>query len=374
MKYFLFILPILLFSSCKNQNNENNGAHDTFPFFVGTYTSGESEGIYKYQINKQGKLKKIGLFAKSENPSYLTISNDKKYLVAVNETNNADGSGTVESFRIHTDSLEFLSRSSSGGAHPCYVSLNEKSYVITANYSGGNLGLLKLQDNGSLTELLDIQQHSGSGSTDRQRGPHAHCAMFTGDGHDIIAADLGTNAVWFSRLDEEKEKIVPVFPHKLKMETGAGPRHIAIHPDGKNIYVINELNNTISLLSPDENGKYQVKTSFSTLPEDFDGESFCADIHISSDGKFLYASNRGHNSIAAYKIIPQSGILKHIGFYPDDINWPRNFSFSPDENFLIVANQKSGSIVSFKRNSKTGALEYIDKIEAPDPVCIKFID
>lgn len=365
---------MLVFFGCNTKTSDEQTSSETFPFFVGTYTTGESEGIYKYRLEKNGKLKKIGLYAKSENPSYLAISSDKKYLLAVNETNSSDGTGTVESFRIHDDSLEFISRSSSGGAHPCYVSLNKNSYVTIANYSGGNLGLLKLQEDGKLSELLDIQQHSGSGTTERQKEPHAHSALFYGDGLDIIAADLGTNELWFSRLDEGKEEIDPVFPHKLRMEAGAGPRHIAIHPDGNLIYVINELNNTISLIKKNEDDKFFVKSSFSTLPDDFEGESFCADIHITSDGKFLYASNRGHNSIAAFKIIPQSGILKHIGFYPDEINWPRNFSFSPDENFLIVANQKSGSIVSFKRNINTGELVFIDKVEAPEPVCIKFLD
>lgn len=369
MRYFLFILPILLFSSCKNQN-----ASENFPFFVGTYTSGESEGIYQYQLDKNGKLKQTGLFAKCENPSYLAVSPDNNYLIAVNETNKQDGTGTVESYKIQNDRLEFISRSSSGGAHPCYVCLNEKGYVITANYSGGNLGLLKLNEDGALTKLLDIQQHSGSGTTDRQKGPHAHSALFYGNGSDIIAADLGTNEIWFSILDEANREIDPVFPHKLKMDPGAGPRHIAIHPEGNLIYVINELNNTVSLLKQDEEEKWQMKSSFSTLPAGFEGESFCADINISSDGKFLYASNRGHNSIAAFKIIPVSGMLKHIGFYPDEINWPRNFSLTPDENFLIVANQKSGYITSFKRDNKTGELEFVDKIEAPEPVCIKFLD
>jgi 6-phosphogluconolactonase len=373
VKLLIFFLSLLIFSGCKNQRSDNQEATGAFSFFVGTYTSDDSQGIYKYQLDKNGKLSKVDLFAKSENPSYLAISPDKKYLLTVNETNTNDGNGTVESYKIYNDSLAFISRSSSGGAHPCYVSLNKKSYVITANYSGGNLGLLRLNEIGMLSELLDIQQHSGAGTTGRQKGPHAQTAMFYGDGLDIIAADLGTNEVWFSRLDETKGEIIPVFPHKLKMKAGAGPRHIAIHPDGKLIYVINELDNTVSLLKQDENGKYQVKTSFSTLPEGYEGDSFCADIHISSDGKYLYASNRGHNSIAAFKIIPISGILKHIGFYTDEISWPRSFSLSPDEEYLVVANQKSGYITSYKRDKETGELEFVDIIEAPDPVCIKFL-
>ena len=372
LKPLYFLLIVLFLISCKNKQENPQETDINYPFYVGTYTNGNSEGIYKYRLQKDGKLTEIGLAAKSENPSFLTWSHDKKFLLAVNETNPKDGTGSVESFSINEDSLTLISRSSSGGAHPCFVTTNDSDFVLTANYTSGNVGLLKLNKNGKLSDILDIQQHSGKGITDRQKLPHAHSAWFDFDNKNIISIDLGTNELWFSKLDEANQKFIPSKPDKLIMASGAGPRHLTFHPNKKWIYVINELDCTVTLLQKNAQENYNKGASLSTLPEGYSGENTCADIHISKDGKFVYASNRGHDSIAIFEVNTKDGSLKLIGHEQTKGKSPRNFSLSPKNDFLLVANQLTNNIVSFKRDKNTGLLKFMDQIEATTPVCILF--
>jgi len=342
-----------------------------YSFYVGTYTNSESKGIYKYLLQEDGTIIKIGLAAISENPSFIAMSSDKKFLVAVSEINRNDV-GTVKSFLVEEDSLKFVDRSSSGGAHPCFVAVNEVGFVLTANYTGGNVGLLKLTSDGKLSELLDLQQHSGSGTTDRQKGPHAHSVWFEPNSNNVISVDLGTNELIFSQLDRVSRKLVPSNQYKLGMEPGAGPRHLAFHPNSDWIYVINELDCTITQVKKSDTDSYEIGASISTLPEGFTEPNTCADIHVSSDGKFLYASNRGDNSIAIFEVDVHTGNLDLVGHESTRGDGPRNFSLSPDDNYLLVANQHTKNIVSFKRDKVTGLLNYISEIEAPTPVCILF--
>ena len=237
---------------------------------------------------------------------------------------------------------------------------------------GGNVGLLKLNDTGNLSELLDIQTHSGKGSTDRQEAPHAHSAWFDKGSNQVIAVDLGTNELWFSTLDEEQQQLIPSNPNTLKMEPGAGPRHLSYHPNGKWIYVLNELNATITIVEKQSDSTYLKGPSISILPEGFNEANTSADIHTTSDGKFVYASNRGHNSIAICKVNEKDGTLSLVGHESTKGDGPRNFSLSPNENFLLVANQNTDNIVAFKRDSDTGLLSFVSQVEAPTPVCILF--
>jgi len=377
MKLFRLIILALLIIGCQTKKEtpkqeEMKQEAITTSFFVGTYTDTISKGIYTYTLSEEGKLKKTGLAAVSNNPSFLTKSFDNNYLLAVNETNSNNGSGTVESFKINGDSLSFISRSSSGGAHPCFVTLNNKGDVLTANYTAGTIGLLKLNTNGKLSDLLDVQQHTGKGTKKQQKTPHAHAAWFESDNNNIISVDLGTNELWFSKLDTLQHKLQFTSPKTLKVDEGAGPRHLSFHPNGKWIYIINELNSTVSLLKKNEKNTLEKKSSFSTLPEGYTQDSYCADIHISSDGKFLYASNRGHNSLAIFKINIEDGNLQLIEHQSVKGDWPRNFALSPDGNYIIVANQHSNNLVSFKRDKNTGKLVFVDEINAPSPVCILF--
>lgn len=371
MKYLALIVIAFFMYSCQFSEQKKEDKVKNYQFFVGTYTDGESEGIYKYQLNNDGSLEKIALAAKADNPSFLALSSDKKYLIAVNEIENENGVGLVESYSLQGDSLNFISRTSSGGAHPCFVGIDKTNNVLVSNYSSGNVGLLELGESGKLSELLDLQQHSGSGTHSRQEGPHAHSAWFSPFCNDIISIDLGTNELWISQFDAKLKTLNSDNIKKLKMEEGAGPRHLDFHPNGKWIYVLNELNNSISLVDRvgDSYGKL---TSFSTLPSDFSGNSFGGDIHISSDGQYVYASNRGHNSIAIFKVNSENGNLKLIAHELVRGNWPRNFSLSPDEDYLLVANEKSNNLVSFKRDKTSGLLNYVSEIKAPSPVCILF--
>jgi len=345
---------------------------DSHSFFLGTYTEGSSQGIYKYELSTSGKMRQVALAGRSENPSYLAKSADGKFLVAVNEIKNAEGVGTVESFLISRDTLKLMNRRSSGGAHPCFVALNASGQVLTANYTGGNIGFLQLGAQGRLSEVLNIQQHSGSGTTDRQKAPHAHSVWFRPDGKGIIAVDLGTNDLWLSSLDPVTKQFIPDHPPTLKMEAGAGPRHLCFHPNKKWVYVANELNSTISRVEILPSQEFALRESVSTLPAGFSGSNTCAHIVISSDGRFVYASNRGHNSIAVFAVNPVDGSLKLKGNKSCGGEGPRNFALSPDERFLLVANQHSNNIVSLKRQADTGMLNYANQVEAPTPVCIAF--
>lgn len=366
MKFRLLIFTILALSACKNNPEPVPETDNTQPFFLGTYTDGESEGIYLYDLKADGTIALNKLMAKSQNPSFLAMDKNSTHLLAVNELD----SGTIESFKIYPDSLAFLSRNATGGAHPCFVSMSDDGYVLAANYTGGNVGLLNLKDDGKISELLFVQQHTGSSIKEQQKAPHAHAAWFVPESNEIISVDLGTDELWLSKLDNNQ--LTPSSPDRLAMEPGAGPRHLTIHPNEKWFYVVNELNSTVTLVERDEKGEYKILSSVSTLPEGYGEASYCADIHISSDGQFVYASNRGHNSIAVFKVNNDDGLLKPVGHESTRGDWPRNFALSPEEDFLLVANQRSNNIASFKRDKNTGLLEFVSVIKAPSPVCILF--
>jgi 6-phosphogluconolactonase len=367
MKYFSTLAFIFLFLGCKNSSLKT--IKET-TFYVGTYTKNESKGIYKYSISKDGKLKNIGVAAAITNPSFLTKSKDNKTLFAVSEIDE-NGTGFVHSYEIKKDALHFINKQESGGAHPCFIAVNEANYIITANYTGGNVGLLKATENGKIAPISFVQQHTGKGTTERQTAPHGHSSWFHPTKNEIISVDLGTNELWFSKLDTTKNELIYTPQKKLKMLDGAGPRHLTFHPNNKWIYVLNELNNTVSLVK-ETNNAYFIIASITTLPKGFSTDSKAADIHISKDGKFLYTSNRGAQSIAIFKVNSENGSLTSIGYTPVLGANPRNFSLSPNEEFLLVANQDTNNIISFKRNPSSGALTFIDKIFAPTPVCILF--
>lgn len=369
MKY-LCMASLLLFISCGSAKKEQKERQEALSFYVGTYTDKDSRGIYKYELSMEGQMKQIGLMASTENPSFLAKSSNGKYLLAVNEISDKNKMGGVESYAIQEDTLILLSQKSSGGAHPCFVSMNEEAYVLVANYSGGNVALLQLNEQGELKEL-DVHQHIGKGSTSRQAGPHAHSAYFSPIKDLIISADLGTNELWFSNIDPASQKLTQA-AENLSMEEGAGPRHLCFHPNQKWIYVLNELNGTVTQVEVLSDGGFQTLSTTSSLASDFIGENYSADIHISSDGRFVYASNRGPNEIVVFKVEEETGKLKLLSYQPSHGDWPRNFNLSPDGNFLLVAHQYSDNITCFKRNTETGLLELVSQVKAPSPTCLLF--
>ncbi|MFB9054500.1 lactonase family protein [Formosa undariae] len=371
MKIVLSILSLILITSCNTNKSVTKNTADSFPFYVGTYTNKGSKGIYKYALNADGTFTNLGLKAIAENPSFLTLSSDKKNLIAANEID-SDGSGAITSFAIEKDSLIFKNTIPSGGTNPCFVAANSDNYVLAANYSSGTVGLLSLKEDGSLSDLLATQKHIGKGTTSRQEAPHAHSAWFEPHSNTIISIDLGTNQLWFSQIDTETNALQPTEPLLLDMAEGAGPRHLSFHPNSKWIYVLNELNNTVTRIEKSSDKEYLIKESISTLPSDYNKENTSADIHISNDGSFLYTSNRGHNSIAIYKVDKTNGTLALIGYESTHGKDPRNFSLSPSNGFIVVANQNSDNLVSFKRDTETGTLQFVDEINAPTPVCVLF--
>lgn len=358
-----------MLTACQVNKEKTMKENNKYSFFVGTYTDGDSRGIYKYLLEDDGGLAPIGLVAESDNPSFLAMSADKKYLLAVNEINNQ---GTIRSYQIFDDSLIFINKSKTGGEHPCFVAVNKAGIVLTANYTSGTVGLLGLDLNGVLTTILDVEHHNGRGTTERQKSPHAHSAWFSTIENEVISVDLGTNELWFSKIDYEKFILLPLDQQKLKMAPGAGPRHLVFHPNKNWLYVVNELDCTVTMVQRTENGLYEISTTISSLPEEYSEPNTCADIHISSDGNFVYASNRGHNSIAIFAVNKTDGSLELIGHEFVKGDGPRNFSLSPDEKYLIVANQNTNNLVSFQRDKKTGLLSYVSQTEAPTPVCILF--
>lgn len=367
----LAAITLIMLTSCKNNQTKTepvkqSEATNSMTFYVGTYTDGDSEGIYKYELSGDGKLSKVGLVAKTSNPSYLSFNKDKSILLAVNEND----SGTVQSFSIKNDSLNLLSESPSGGAHPCQIAINEDGFVLASNYSSGNVGLLQLDGQGKLSELLDLDQHSGKGSTDRQKGPHAHFSAFLPKDNKIIEVDLGTNQLWFATLDASAKKLVPATPRTLDMPEGTGPRHLAFHPNKPLMYVLDELSSSITSINL-EGDNLRIMDSFSMLPADYSEYNTGAELKVTKDGKFLYASNRGLNSIAIFKV-NNDGSLELLKNTPTKGEMPRNFGLSRNDDFLVVANQDSNSLVAFKRDTKSGDLTYTSEIDAPKPVFVLF--
>jgi len=356
----------------------------SFSFYVGTYSLGQdgkpladSEGIYRFSLTTAtGKLTNLGLATKSENPSFLTYSSDGKTILAVNEVKdeNAQNTGYLESFSIDykTNELKLISKVATGGAHPCYVATNNLGDVLVANYTGGSVSLFHLSYLGFLTDYLDIQKHVGSGpNSARQAGPHAHSAYFEPNSNRIFVADLGIDQVKVYNLKQGESKLTST-DNSINVSPGAGPRHMAFHPTLKLVYVVNELSSSVATVKRNKDGSFTQLEEVSALPVGSDKPNSCADIHVTKDGRFLYVSNRGFNSIAEFSIDSQSGKLTQIGQQPCGGETPRNFALSPDENFIVVANQNSKDIVCFSRNAKDGKLQYKDKIKGPKAVCILF--
>ena len=354
-------------------------AANDLPFYIGTYTGeGGSEGIYKGKIDlNSGELSLEGLAAATKNPSYLAVSKDRKFVYAANELPDTEGenAGRISAYTIdpNTGNLTLVNDIVAQGGSPCYVSMDAgEQFVLAANYGGGNVSMVARNADGSLHDNLQVIQHEGSSVTERQKGPHAHYIKQNPYSSFIYAVDLGTDKVMIYKVEDGK--MVANDPPSQSLEAGAGPRHMAFHPNKKYGYVINELGSTLSVFEINsENGALSPVQTLSTLPEGYSETSYCADIHVHPGGKFLYGSNRGHDSIAVFAIDESTGKVSLTSFADQDIVWPRNFNITPDGNYLVAANQNGNSIVSFSIDQTTGALTPINsKIEVGKPVCIAF--
>ena len=346
-------------------------------FYVGTFTSEGAEGIYFCEFDPlTGDIQLRETFRGIDNPNFLKISPDKNFLYVVNRPSKEiePAGGYISAYEIgEKGTLKFLNKQLSHGADPCHVDVSrDGKFVAVANYGGGSTTLYPVAENGGLLPANSIIVNEGSSiDTSRQAKPYAHSIKFSPFSNHVFSADLGTDQ--FNIFYLEGNKLVQHGQKFVKLDPGAGPRHFDFYPDGNFIFVISELNSTITTLNKtgDNWEKYQV---ISTLPSDFKGISYCADIHISANGKYLYGSNRGHNSIAVFEINSDSKKLKWIGAVPAEGNWPRNFTLTPDGNFMLVANQRSGNITVFRINKETGVPEFTGKqIQLPSPVCIDFL-
>ena len=344
--------------------------------YIGTYTSSTSEGIYVYRMNSDtGELKMFSSI-KSENPSFLTLDRSKRFLYAVNEMKEFEGkaSGAVSAYAIEaTGKLKFLNQQASRGADPCYVTVDRRrSNLLVANYTGGNLALLPIHRDGSLAPVADLKQHEGKGIKEQQDGPHAHCIILDASERYALAADLGIDKVMIYRFDPATRKLLPATQPSVSLKAGAGPRHLALHPNGRFLYVIDELDSTLTTLKYNA-GTLTILDTVSTLPAGFSDVSYCADVHVSPSGKFLYGSNRGHNSIVVFALDARTGKPTLVEHVSTEGKWPRNFVIDPSGRFLLVANQHTDNVVVFKIDSQTGRLTSSGQVaQVPIPVCLKF--
>ena len=350
--------------------------------YVGTYTSGKSVGIYLLRLDlADGSLRQAGATEGVVNPSYLAIDRARRRLFAVNEVDEFEGSkgGAVSAFEIDAKSgaLRLVNRRSSKGGSPCYVSVDDSGrFVLVANYVGGSLAVLPVSKDGSLGEATQVEQFRGSGpNRERQEGPHAHCVILDRANRHAYACDLGTDRLMVFRFERRTGRLTPNEQPSVSLKPGAGPRHLALHPDGRFAYVLNELDATLTAYALEERSGRVTLTQLetvATLPAGFKGENTAADIHVAPNGKFLYCSNRGHDSIAAFRIDPAAGRTTLVGHTPTGGKTPRNFAIDPTGAFLLAANQNSDTVVTFRIDPQSGALGPTGhRAEVPAPVCLK---
>ena len=348
--------------------------------YVGTYTGPHSKGIYAFRFDAStGELTPLGLMAESVNPSFLTIDPKGRFLYAAKEISNYEGqkSGGVSALATdqQTGKLAFLNEVASRGAGPCYVTLDKTGrYVLVANYDGGSVGVFPVGQDGRLGAASAFVQHTGHGvNPQRQEGPHAHAIELSPDNRFAIAADLGLDELLVYRFDSSRGTLTPNNPPFAKVEPGAGPRHLAFHPSGKFLYVINEMGSSVTAFSFDA-GTLRNLGTVSTLPKEFKGNNDAAEIAVHPTGTFLYGSNRGHDSIAVFSIDPAAGTLTPVEYASTRGNTPRNFAIDPTGSYLLAANQDSNSVVAFRIDAKTGRLTPTGQVlEFPSPVCITFL-
>lgn len=340
---------------------------------VGTYTNDcESKGIYVYDFNAEnGKSKLKSVTDKVENPSYLTVSADRKFIYSVNESGEKS---TVSAFKYvpATGKLGFLNKKDSKGADPCHI-INDDKNVIVANYSGSTIAVFNKKSDGSLTDAKQVIKHTGSSvNKDRQEKPHPHMVYFSPDKKLVFVNDLGTDKIYIYSYNPSGGDKTLVLKDTLPVTEGSGPRHLVFNPNDIFFYVLNELNGTLTAYSY-QNGKAEKLQEESLVPADFNGQNGAADIHFSNDGKFLYATNRGDaNTISVFRVHANGMFNMEQQISTQGVS-PRNFAIDPKDNFVLVANQKSNNIVIFKRDKTTGMLEdTAQRIEVCSPVCLVF--
>ena len=348
--------------------------------YIGTYSSGDEDGIYVYRLDMAtGALAHQSSIGGIDNPSFLDIAPNRRFLYAIGETSAVGDrpGGAIAAFAIDQQSgaLTHINTESTVGPGPCHISIDRAGkYALAANYGGGSVAILPIREDGSLGAATDFVQHEGSSvNPRRQEGPHAHSIMVAPNNKHAFAPDLGIDQVLIYAIDHANGKLVAQTPAEIA--PGSGPRHLAFHPDEQRAYVINELSNTITAFDYDADaGTLTTIQTISTLPDGYAEVSHTADIHVHPNGRFLYGSNRGHDSIAVYAIDQDNGQLALVEIVPTGGANPRNFGLDPTGTYLIAGNHSTNDIFTFRVDLDTGKLTPTGhKAEVVSPVCHKFI-
>ncbi|MCC3158251.1 lactonase family protein [Hymenobacter sp. 15J16-1T3B] len=349
--------------------------------YVGTYGPAEQDNLWLYRLHpRTGELTRVAGFRGGIKPGFLALSPDHCFLYAVNASLDFQGrsTGSVRAFAVdqRTGALTSLNEQASEGAGPCYVSLTPGGRgVLVANYFGGTVAALPVQPDGTLAAASAVDQHQGSGPHKNQDRAHAHCILPDPAGRFALAVDLGNDQVLSYALRPEAPLLQLPAQVAFRGAPGAGPRHLAFHPNGRWAYLINELNSTVTALRYDAAaGTFAELHSLSALPAGFSGANSCADIHVSPNGRFVYGSNRGHDSLAVFAVDGETGRLTLVEHVSTQGKTPRNFTLAPDGRLLLVANQNSDSIFSYHVDARTGRLRPTGfGATVPAPVCLQLL-
>ncbi len=350
--------------------------------FFGSYSKPGSQGITVCELDlSSGQLKPLSSSDAVRNPSFLALHPSGLYLYAVGEVGSVNGTpgGAVAAFRVGgpTGKLTFLNQQSSRGGGPCYVAVDATGKnALVANYGGGSIASLPIDGYGKLAEASAFIQHEGSSVNEsRQKAPHAHSILPSPDNRFVMAADLGCDKLFVYRFDANAGSLTPHEPAYAELKPGAGPRHFDFHPNGQFVYVINELDLTVTAFRYDADaGRLEEIHTLSTLPGEIQPGYSCAQIRVHPSGKFLYGSNRGHDTIAIFSIDPESGKLTAEGHEPTQGKTPRNFNIDPTGQFLIACNQNSDNVVVFKIDPENGKLSATGTpLQLVAPVCVQFL-
>jgi 6-phosphogluconolactonase len=352
--------------------------------YVGTYTAPQSssKGIYAYRFDaRNGKMAPLGLMAETPNPTFLAVHPNGKYLYAINEINEYNGkqAGSVSAYSIDkaTGKLTLLNTVSSASPGPCHVAVDATGKaVLVANYAGGSFASFPVMPDGKLGEAASFIQEQGSSvNKQRQSAPHGHSVVVTKNNKFVLSGDLGTDKVRIFKLDPATARITPNTPDSAPVKPGSGPRHLAISPDQKHVYVISEMASTITTFDFNANtGAMKEIGTVSTLPDDFKGKSTTAEIMIDAKGQYLYGSNRGHDSIAVFSIDPKTALPTRIETVSTGGKTPRAFVIDPSGNYILVGNQDTHNILVLKIDHASGKLSPVnEKIELGAPVTFAFV-
>jgi 6-phosphogluconolactonase len=355
-------------------------AEEYFVYF-GTYTANTSKGIHAYRFQPStAKLTPLGTVAEAPNPSFLALSPNRRFLYAVNWKGSATVPGdTVSAYAVdaHTGKLSFLNKVSSRGEMPTHLAVDESGrMLLVVNYGSGSVASFQIGKDGRLGEATGFDQHKGSSIVKtRQEGPHAHAVVLPAGNRFALVADLGLDEVFSYRLDPAKGTFTANDPPFTKVAPGSGPRHLAFHPNGKFLYANNEISSTVTVFAYQAaSGTLQVIQTLSTLPAGFSGSNSTAEIQTDAAGKFLYVSNRGHDSIAVFQIDPAKGTLAPVEHVSTQGKTPRNFSLDATGAYLFAANENSGTVVLFRVDKATGRLTPAGQVlEVPSPSCVIFL-